>query len=299
MPSLSAQISTINEEGALKAEPASETAAARRGSPSPGAGVMGSSASSWASSASPPRNRRAGGGLNSTGGFAALAEHPTPMNQSFGGSAVSFFGGGGGGAAGVGSEAMLDEARQIYRAGVDMLRNSEERSDALWSCARTKSRLEQGEDMLREQVALDDRQRLMRTVNNVHGEELAFRSHVAKNIQKRLKDEFKREAGRGPALAVNQQCINIKKQLDVMAKARGELRGLRSKVQLFCEGDDDNTDRFPDKSAFSFHSTHASKLGAASESPGSPSRRGSSTPALRRRSMSKNFELPAVSGAHR
>eukprot|EP00932_Pfiesteria_piscicida_P002050 SRR837773.11997.p1 GENE.SRR837773.11997~~SRR837773.11997.p1 ORF type:complete len:196 (+),score=74.31 SRR837773.11997:27-590(+) len=136
-------------------------------------------------------------------------------------------------------EMAMQEARTIAREGSAMTRDDKERSWGRWSCSRVKSPLQQGEEMIREQAALEEQRRLLRTVARRTGDDLAFRGHIAKNIHERLTSEAKREAGRGPALAVNQQCINIKKQLDGMTKARGELRGLRTKVQPLMEGDDE------------------------------------------------------------
>lgn len=141
-----------------------------------------------------------------------------------------------------------DEVRQYCLSGADMVAAVEERAAPVWSSLRaksgtiytTKSASRLGEEMLEEQVALDERQRLIRTVKNIHGEELGFRGHVTRNIRQRMEEEKRREAGRGPALQVDQQCINIKKQLEEMAKARGELRGLRSKVQSFSEQEGSN-----------------------------------------------------------
>merc|ERR1711957_1134069 len=109
----------------------------------------------------------------------------------------------------------------------------------------------------------------------------------------RMEEEKRREAGRGPALAVDQQCINIKKQLEEMAKARGELRGLRTKVQSFYEQDGINEHGQADqmREAANRKVTDA----AGSESPGD--RRGSSS-AVRRGSanffsaFSKALEIP-------
>lgn len=138
----------------------------------------------------------------------------------------------------VGHKRSLDEAKDWVRLGADMLRADDGRNFPKWSPLHEKSPSRLGEEMLEEQVALEERQRLIRTVSNIHGEELAFRNHVAQNIRKRLQEESRREGGRGPALAMDHQCIKIRKELDHMAKARGELRGLRSKVQAFTEPGD-------------------------------------------------------------
>jgi len=130
------------------------------------------------------------------------------------------------------------EVERFHRATTDMFRGSADRKDACWLASHTKTPLQMGEEMLLEQVALQDRRHLMRTVCRRSEDDSMFRHHVAQNVRSRLQEEAKREAGRGPSLSVDQQCINIKKQLDLMVKARGELKGLRAKVQMVCEDDD-------------------------------------------------------------
>lgn len=194
----------------------------------------------------------------------------------------------------------LEEVRQMRRAASEMLRAPEERTNACWHCLRAKTPSQLGEEMLKEQVELDDRMRLVRLLGNAHGDELAFRSHVARNIRERLREEFRREAGRGPTLAVDQQCINIKKQLDGLVKARGELKGLRAKAQLVFEGDDDGEGGPLAELSLGFRKAEESKPEA--KSPFSSDRtlrrqRSQPRPKHKLSSLSHSFELPAVAGA--
>jgi len=260
---------------------------------------MSSSAHSSRGSSSPPTlgRRQTGPGASGSAGLAAAAAADNVFNQSLGTSNASGVLGltllGGSSSAvhlPVTEESMLQDVRAMYREGCSMTCDTKERTGGLWLCSRVKSPLEQGEDMLREQAALEDRQRLMRTLTKT-GEDLEFRGHIAKNIQMRLSSEAKREAGRGPALAVNQQCINIKKQLEGLVKARGELKGLRAKVQLLVEGDSDLATCSELGALFT-----GQKFQAAPDA----SRKGSpSSTYSKRRSMSKTFELPALASVHR
>jgi len=95
--------------------------------------------------------------------------------------------------------------------------------------------------MLQEQAALDDRNRLVRTVQVLSSDEMPFRSHIAKNIRLRLDEEAQRD--KSEALAMQHQCQNIRKHLTSMTNMRRDLSSLRSRVQLLAEEDTHAGDR--------------------------------------------------------
>ncbi|CAJ1390288.1 unnamed protein product [Effrenium voratum] len=96
-----------------------------------------------------------------------------------------------------------------------------------------KTALEQGEEMLAEQDALDERERLVRLVKSKSTPPDPFRSHIAGNIKQRLVESAHHDSKEG--LAINQRCLNIRKQLAGMINARKELASLRAKVHLMVE----------------------------------------------------------------
>jgi len=128
-----------------------------------------------------------------------------------------------------------EELWSLQRENLRILRDMEDpsRIAAKWSQRSIKTPLEQGEDMLKEAEALDDRERLVRQVKAKSGPADPFRSHIAQNIKMRLRDEAKQNSTEG--LAINQQCMNIRKQLASMVNARKELTGLRVKVEKIWE----------------------------------------------------------------
>eukprot|EP00930_Biecheleria_cincta_P075312 TRINITY_DN62479_c0_g1_i1.p1 TRINITY_DN62479_c0_g1~~TRINITY_DN62479_c0_g1_i1.p1 ORF type:complete len:536 (-),score=84.85 TRINITY_DN62479_c0_g1_i1:33-1589(-) len=126
-----------------------------------------------------------------------------------------------------------EELVSLRRAAESMQRSPEDPAKsgaAKWSQRSLKSPLEQGEDMLREARALDDLQRLVRQVKttNLRAPD-PFRSHIARNIKQRLRAEARHDSTEG--LAIDQQCMNISKQLGSMTNARKELVALRAKVK--------------------------------------------------------------------
>jgi len=128
-----------------------------------------------------------------------------------------------------------EELLSLQRENLRILKDMEDpsRIAAKWSQRSIKTPLEQGEDMLKEAQALDDRERLVRQVKTKSGPADPFRSHIAQNIKMRLRDEAKQSSTEG--LAINQQCMNIRKQLASMVNARKELTGLRVKVEKVWE----------------------------------------------------------------
>jgi len=132
----------------------------------------------------------------------------------------------------------VTEIERLQRAGAEMMA---ELPRARWASSRFKTPLQQGEEMLREQSALDDRDALVRTVLK-RGEPLAFRSHIANNIRSRLEEERQRDGAVDAQhlcgvslLLTQQQGMNIRKNLASMVNARRELAGLRSRVQFLSE----------------------------------------------------------------
>jgi hypothetical protein len=139
-------------------------------------------------------------------------------------------------AAAASDEPSLDEVERLQRLGAEMARAADGRGvapDCLgvsrWSCKSSRSPLQQGQDMLREQRAIDERDRVLKSLK-CSPEVGQFRSHVAKNIHSRLREEARREAG-ADGLLMQHQCMNIRHQLASMLNARRELTGLKSRVQ--------------------------------------------------------------------
>jgi hypothetical protein len=139
-------------------------------------------------------------------------------------------------AAAASEEPSLDEVERLQRLGAEMARAADGRGVApdflgvsRWSCKSSRSPLQQGQDMLREQRAIDERDRVLKSLK-CSPEVGQFRSHVAKNIHSRLREEARREAS-ADALQMQHQCMNIRNQLASMVNARRELAGLKSRVQ--------------------------------------------------------------------
>ncbi|CAK9044540.1 unnamed protein product [Durusdinium trenchii] len=107
----------------------------------------------------------------------------------------------------------MEEMLSLQRAGQRMLDTLEDSqsSAAKWSPKSRKTPLEQGEEMLMEQDALDERERLVRVVKSKSQPPDPFRSHIAFNIKQRLEDLANDDSKEG--LAINQRCLNIRKQL--------------------------------------------------------------------------------------
>eukprot|EP00439_Symbiodinium_sp_Y106_P066696 s3465_g10.t3 len=127
-----------------------------------------------------------------------------------------------------------EEMLALQRAGQRILQTLEDRkgSAAKWSPKSWKTPLEQGEDMLQEQEALDERERIVRLVKSKSNPSDPFRGHIAQNIKQRL-EMANNDSTEG--LAINQRCLNIRKQLAGMVNARKELASLRAKAHLLME----------------------------------------------------------------
>lgn len=82
-----------------------------------------------------------------------------------------------------------------------------------------------GEDMLAEQEALESKARLLRTVGR---QQDSLRGHVARNIRVRLKEEESHNTAN--EMAQKQRCINIRKELGEMARARRDLSTLKAQL---------------------------------------------------------------------
>ncbi|CAE7503623.1 unnamed protein product [Symbiodinium natans] len=122
----------------------------------------------------------------------------------------------------------------LQRAGQRILQTLEDKRGAAakWSPKSCKTPLEQGEDMLLEQVTLDKRERIVRLVKSKSNPSDPFRGHIAQNIKLRL-EQANNDSTEG--LAINQRCLNIRKQLAGMVNARKELASLRAKVHILME----------------------------------------------------------------
>lgn len=104
---------------------------------------------------------------------------------------------------------------------------------ARWAIGGVKNApLMHSEEMLREQICLDDRERLARLIRPSIS---PMRAHIASNIRNRLKEESERDAME--VLNIQQRCINIRKNLTGMSNTRRELSAIRGKVQLLVEGE--------------------------------------------------------------
>merc|ERR1740117_2568568 len=156
----------------------------------------------------------------------------------------------------------------MRRAGREMAK--EIPRSGRWSAARFKTTQQQGEEMLREQLALEEKDRLVRLVK-IQGDISPMRSHVAKNIHTRLTDEKDREVT--DVLNIQQQCMNIRKHLASMVNSRRELAGLRVRVQQLTEDNDPQQQQLLDLGSLSFgfrdDGSSAAKKGAegAAEEP--------------------------------
>lgn len=137
-----------------------------------------------------------------------------------------------------------EQVERMHRTSLEIFSTKASRSGACWTCSRHKTPLQQGEEMLREQAALDDQRNLIRTVK-VQDYDMPFRSHIADKIRLKLREEKKRDEMVG-GLAMQQQCQNIRKQINLMVNSRRELASLRSRVQSLVEGDDTTTVGVPD-----------------------------------------------------
>jgi len=130
----------------------------------------------------------------------------------------------------------LSEVEALSRSGWNLsMGNSMRHSECIarWAIGGVKhSPLVNSEEMLKEQTALDDRDRLARLMRPAIS---PMRSHIASNIRNRLKEESERDAME--VLNIQQRCINIRKNLTGMSNTRRELSGIRQKVQLLVEGE--------------------------------------------------------------
>lgn len=86
--------------------------------------------------------------------------------------------------------------------------------------------------MLQEQRALEERDRLVRSVK-VRAEIMPFRKHIATNIKHRLLEEARRDPeGATSKVAIQGSITNIRRQLIGLADARRELANYRSRLQV-------------------------------------------------------------------
>lgn len=114
---------------------------------------------------------------------------------------------------------------------------SKEPREARWAsrCYDVEAALHQGEAMLEEQAALDDRKALQRMMVN-EGPQSPLRRYVVNNIQKLLEAEKDRDTQ--GVLDTQQRAINIRKQLTHMQSKRRDLAMLNARVKEAVFGKD-------------------------------------------------------------
>lgn len=110
------------------------------------------------------------------------------------------------------------EVTRLRKIGRDMRRQA---LAAKWLVASKLGPCEQGDEMLREQAAFDERDRLVRSS--------PMRTHVAHNIRCRLQSEQQRDALQG--MTMQQKCLNIRKNLTSLVNLRRDVTNLRGKWQ--------------------------------------------------------------------
>merc|ERR1712232_139979 len=125
----------------------------------------------------------------------------------------------------VSDDSELTLARSFRRAGKEM-RNHD--VPAHWLCAHRLTPQQQGEEMLQEQFALDERSRFERLIRPSNGTS-AMRSHVAQKISCRLRKE--REHDATSILNIQHKCMNIRKNISSLANLRKDISGLRLRVE--------------------------------------------------------------------
>mmetsp|Transcript_63280 Transcript_63280/g.185617 ORF Transcript_63280/g.185617 Transcript_63280/m.185617 type:complete len:506 (-) Transcript_63280:64-1581(-) len=136
----------------------------------------------------------------------------------------------------------FDEVERLVHAGRKMAQRSEDRSGACWSCLRNKSLLEQGEEMLKEQAAREEQRLIIKqaympeNMPEYTNGRANLKGHIAEKIALRLREDKLRK-DRGAAVQIDATCINIRKQLEHLGRARNEVRGMRNKVQTVIKGD--------------------------------------------------------------
>jgi len=115
----------------------------------------------------------------------------------------------------------LEELERMQQAG-SMMRTQP--LEARWLSSHRKGPLQQGEEMLEEQDALNARARLVRELDST------ARSHLARNIKARLKEEEQFSSDNAKFINIEHRCTNIRKNLSAMVNARRELSGLRGRL---------------------------------------------------------------------
>jgi len=88
--------------------------------------------------------------------------------------------------------------------------------------------------MLKEQAALDDKKDLFRVIES-QGEDSPMRSHLARQIRNRMREEKEREGVYGDT-ATDTATLNIRKHMNSMQAARRDLSEQKRKVQDVLNG---------------------------------------------------------------
>lgn len=115
---------------------------------------------------------------------------------------------------------------QLMRAGSQM---TEEQRAARWTSLNHSedSLLQHGEAMLKEQNALDVKRGIFKVID-AEGKESPLRTHIAKKIRGRLREEQERDSqGALDQVEIQQASINIRKHLGLMSNLRRELQVLK------------------------------------------------------------------------
>lgn len=129
----------------------------------------------------------------------------------------------------------LDEDQQLERDvdrwnGAGKVMTSELRLPQ-WS-SFSNELLEHGEAMIREQDALEDKKKLYQQIR-YEGVISPMRSHVARKIRSRLREEKLHEAQ--VALDVQQTCLSIRKNIEAMMKTRRLLASVNTEAKNVVE----------------------------------------------------------------
>merc|ERR1712187_126629 len=119
---------------------------------------------------------------------------------------------------------------------------------ASWTNLTSASLIRHGELMLSEQVALEDKKRVIGVMNR-EGLESPTRRVITANVKKRLKMEGLRDAR--CALDVHYDCASIRKNLAAMTNARRDLDNAKSQSRkILGEDEEQAAEAYREKLSF-------------------------------------------------
>lgn len=98
---------------------------------------------------------------------------------------------------------------------------------AKWTRQGNNHVLRQGEAMIQEQAALEEKKELIKVIH-AEGDDSPLRTHVAHNIATRLHEDRLRDSQDG--LIIQQRCLNIRKGLGFMQDSRRDLSEYKRKA---------------------------------------------------------------------